>query len=511
DLFQEVVIVPFSKDQVMNYVERYAIDPQAALLFNNNQAPWSAEYMDKLAIIPSVMDLVNNPFLLTLALKALPGLAASNKDLSSIRVMRAGFYDMFVDQWLETNKDKSTWKSAFFDTDPEDKLLRDASPFVRTGTQYRFVHRSILEHLLSRIIYNPAKIDKEFVPQAETIPRASLLLDTDNPLFQRVLLKEPSVIQFLSDRVKSSQDFERQLRSVVNLSKADIGATIAATNAITILVRADVSFNGADLRGIKAPGVDLSNGQFDSAQFQGADWTGVNLSASWLRQADMRDVHMEGVRFGELPYFDMDGTVLSCHYSPDGKMLGVALYDGVIDIYNTTTWTRMHRLEKHAVMVKSIAFSKVSQRLVSGNCHKTVRLWDTTSGEELLVMVGHSDYVFSVAISPCGGRIASAGDDETVRLWDAQTGESLFVLQGHESCVRSVKYSPDGRQLVSVSSDETIRLWNPETGAPGAVLELLLGEVISLSFSPDGRWVAAGHNGGHLQLWNAVLSQHYKN
>ncbi|KAF9112031.1 hypothetical protein BGX30_007395, partial [Mortierella sp. GBA39] len=74
DVFQEAVITPFSKDQVKNYVEQYAQDPQTVLLFRNQSAWTSEEYMYKLSAIPNIMDLVKNPFLLTLALKALPGL-----------------------------------------------------------------------------------------------------------------------------------------------------------------------------------------------------------------------------------------------------------------------------------------------------------------------------------------------------------------------------------------------------------------------------------------------------
>ncbi|KAG9062280.1 hypothetical protein KI688_006612 [Linnemannia hyalina] len=567
DLFQEAVVAPFSKDQVKNYVEQYAKDPQAALLFSNSQAPWSAEeYMDKLAAIPNVMDLVKNPFLLTLALKALPGLAASNKNLASIRVTRAGLYDMFVDQWLETNRvrlqsntltkeelaafnslvdddfivqgvdylvrlsatifkeqdgnpivqythrqDKNTWKAAFFGTDPEAKLLRDASPLMRTGNQYHFVHRSVLEYLFSRVIYSPVKVDEEFDPQVETAPPVSQLLDANNPLFQRDLLQEPSIIQFLCDRVKLNLDFKLQLRAVIDRSKTDASAAIAATNAITILVRADVSFNGADLRGAKIPNADLSGGQFDYTQFQGADLTGVNFSKSWLRRVDMSDAHMEGVRFGELPYLEMDETMLSCTCSPDGKMLGAGLFDGTIYIYDTSTWTRMHRLQGHADRVESIVFSPDSQRLVSGSYDWTVRLWDTTSGEELLVMEKHSHNVISVTISPCGGRIVSASDDTTMRLWDAHTGESLFVLECDGFSTRNVKYSPDGRQLVSGGLDGMIRFWDAETGESGIVLSTSAPiphkiptqtEVSSRAYALDGSQLAFGCVDGSIRLWN---------
>ncbi|KAK3818056.1 MAG: hypothetical protein JOS17DRAFT_838206 [Linnemannia elongata] len=209
DLFREAVIAPFSKDQIENYIELYVQDPPTALLFQT-QPVWSPEeYMDKVATIPNVQDIVKSPFLLTLALKALPRLAASNKDLSSIRVTRVRLYDMFIDQWLETNRlrlqsntlskeeltafnslveadfigcgidyllrlsaaifqkqdgnpvvhyihlrDGISWKSAFFGPDPKIKLLREASPLMRAGNQYRFVHRSMLEYFLSRVIYN---------------------------------------------------------------------------------------------------------------------------------------------------------------------------------------------------------------------------------------------------------------------------------------------------------------------------------------------------------------------
>ncbi|KAG0058790.1 hypothetical protein BGZ90_004772, partial [Linnemannia elongata] len=294
DLFQEVVIAPFSKEQIENYVELYEQDPQTALLFRD-QAVWSAkEYMDKLTTIPNIKDLVKNTFLLTIALKALPRLAASNTDLSSVRVTRVGLYDMFVDQWLDTNRlrlqsntlskeeltafnslvddgfigcgityllhlsaaifqeqdghpvvqyihryEKDSWKAPFFGTDPEIKLLRDASPLMRTGNQYRFIHRSMLEYFLSRIIYNPVKVDEQdFDSSTEIAYSASFTCETNGPMCQRNLLEEPSVIQFLCDRVMLDRDFEQQLRAVIDQSKTDSSATMAATNAITILVKA---------------------------------------------------------------------------------------------------------------------------------------------------------------------------------------------------------------------------------------------------------------------------------
>ncbi|KAG9063959.1 hypothetical protein KI688_004073 [Linnemannia hyalina] len=565
DVFQEAVITPFSKDQVESYVELYAQDSQTVLLFRNRSAWSPEEYMDKLATIPNIMDLVNNPFLLTLALKALPVLVALHKDLASIRISRVRLYDIFVDQWLETNRlriqpnklsqkeleaykpmendfigygvdyllrlaaaifkkqggnpvvqyvhrqDKDSWKAEFFGTDPEATLLREASPLTRTDNQFRFVHRSVLEYLLSRVIYNPVDtVEEGMDPESEIAPPTALSSNGNNPLFQKNLLGEPSIIQFLCDRVKSTPDFEQQLRAVIDLSKSDETATIAAINAITILVRADVAFHGADLRGVKIPGADLSGGQFDYAQFQGADLTDVNLSRSWLRGADLSGAQMDGVQFGELPYLELEKDVIACAYSSDGRMLAVGAKSwGVrprVSIYDTSAWTRTYSFTGPGKMV-TMAFSPDGTRVVFGGFGGTVRLWDCASGEEMFVMEGHQDYVNSVAFSPCGKQIASSSGDKTVRVWDSRTGESVFVLEGHTDYVRSVKYSPSGEWLVSGGSDDTIRFWNSETGEPGVVLNCSLGATDSLAFSTDGRWIASGHWKGELQLWHAVSGE----
>ena len=557
DLFEEAVIAPFSKEQIESYVEQYVpLEPRT----------WhTKDYMDRLTTIPNLLDLVRNPFLLSLALEALPGITHGKQELSAIKITRAQLYDTFVDHWLGVNQrrlernnalskdnrdtlehlvndnfilsginylkelagaifkeqngnpvvqyvhrqDKNSWKADFFGSKPVAKLLCDSSPLTRTGNQYRFVHRSMLEYFFSCIIYNATKIDNKFHPQDDNGLPASLLFSVDGPLYQRNLLAEPSIIQFLCDRVKLDPDFAHQLRLAINQSKTDPSAAVAATNAITILVRAGLSFHGADLRGVKIPGADLSGGQFDYAQFQGADLTGVNLSRSWLRKVDLSGAQMGGVQFGELPYLKLYMSVHACAYSPDGRMLAVGqAYYGVggVIAYDTSSWT-ITRYSARQDAVRTMAFSPNGTRFVFAGDDALVRLWDCASDQGMFVIGGLSDHVRSVTFSPCGKHIASPGNDKTVRVWDSQTGESLFVLRGHMEEVRSVKYSPSGEWLVSGGCDGTIRFWNSETGEPGVVLNCSLDEVHCLAFSPDGRWIASGHAEGRSQLWHVVSGE----
>ncbi|KAK3804864.1 MAG: hypothetical protein JOS17DRAFT_825986, partial [Linnemannia elongata] len=557
DLFQEAVIAPFNKGQIENYGEQYVpLEPRT----------WTTkDYMDKLTTIPNLMELVTNPFLLSLSLEALPGVTKGIQEVSAIKITRVQLYDTFIRHWLAVNsrrlqrsvlskkeramlddildagfistgiayatrlasaifehqdgnpvvqyvhiKDKTSWRAEFFGPQPKARMLRESSPVHRIGSQYRFLHRSMLEYFLSCAVYDPSGhgVDNEFFQQPCPDPTPNWFLPTDGPLFKRNLLTEPSIIQFLCERVKEHPDFKNQLLAVIEQSKTDASAATAAANAITILVRAEIRFNSADLRGIRIPGADLSDGQFDYVQFQGADLRGVNFARSWLRQVDFSEAQMDGVRFEELPYLKEHAAVDVVAFSSDGKLFAVALRNKSVITYDTTTWTRV-RQQKEQSEVLAITFSPNNRHLAFGSRDKACRLWDTVSGDTLLVMKGHTGGVDSVAFSPCGKQIASASIDRTIRLWSSETGECLFVLSGHEDTVLSARYSLDGRRLVSGSNDGTIRVWDPETGEPEVDWAIPCVGASCVALSADGRQFAvmAGSRSGEIHLMDAITGE----
>ncbi|KAH7056574.1 WD40-repeat-containing domain protein [Linnemannia elongata] len=217
---------------------------------------------------------------------------------------------------------------------------------------------------------------------------------------------------------------------------------------------------------------------------------------------------MHGVGFGELPYLVAEDLTSACGYSPDGKLLAVAVWSGVIDVYDTTTWSKVRRLRGHDGGSNDVTFSADSQRIVSAGKDKTARVWESNGGvEAVLVLEGHTSGLCGTSFSPCGKKVVSCSSDNTIRLWDAQTGECLLVLEGHTSVVRGVRFSADGRTLVSGSDDKTIRFWNAETGEPAAVWTSPVGAVGCLAYSPNGRWVATGHQYGDVLLWDTATGE----
>ncbi|KAF9981591.1 hypothetical protein BGZ65_003786, partial [Modicella reniformis] len=196
EAFQEAVIAPFSADQVQDYIKQYVLIDRP--LWHEN------DYREALDRIPSLKDLVKNPFLLTLSLEVLPRMVDPGQHLAPTQVTRVALYDQFVEQWLERGKkrlgeqemthqersafeslsdegftlngidylkrlavaiykeqgghpvveysrsrDEGTWKSEFFSREEEKHLLREACPLTRSNNQYRFIHRSLLEYGLA--------------------------------------------------------------------------------------------------------------------------------------------------------------------------------------------------------------------------------------------------------------------------------------------------------------------------------------------------------------------------
>jgi len=570
---QEAVITPFSMDQVQDYIMQY-VSIQRPL--------WGADdYMMALDLIPSLKELVKNPFMMSLSLDVLPRMVDPGQDLSATHITRMALYDQFIEHWLERGKkrlvekklssqaraafeslvdegftrngidylkklsvaiykeqsgqpvvtysrykDENSWKALFFSREDEKQLLREACPLIRNGNQHRFIHRSLLEYGVALAIFDPREMKEAMVSESSSSRRMSVSSvtsfdgdgdavedtpatiehgpDLTSPLVWRSFVNDPSVLQFLEERVQKEPLFKEQLLDYIEQSKNDKKWRTAASNAITILVRAGVQFVGADLRGIRVPNADLSYGMFYSAQLQGADLRNVDFRQASLRDADFSQAQMAGVQFGELPFLKTDGDVKFCVYAPDGTTISAGLDNGKIFVYSTSNWELLREFEGHRKDVESIVYSLDSQRIASGSQDNTVRLWDIITGECIHVLRGHLDHVKSVAYSPQGDQIVSAGNDKLLMVWDVQTGRCRHSLFGHTDYVKSVIYSPQGDQIASCSSDCTVRLWDADTKKCLHILRGHKKSVLSIAYSPRGDQVTSASDDETVRLWNAT-------
>ncbi|KAF9571948.1 hypothetical protein EC968_010485 [Mortierella alpina] len=569
---QEAVIVPFSEGQIHDYIHRHIADVKPQ---------WSSKsYITALESIPNLKDLIKNPFLLKLSLDVLPGLVDVDnvEDLSRANITRVGLYDRFIEHWLERGKmrvgsqdlsrrgraafdslvddgftingtefltrlaaaiykeqaghpiveysrfkDEGTWKTRFFNRDDESRLLREACPLVRTGNQYRFVHKSLLEYCFTRAVFDPQasspslsapnlarrgsvnsifSFDEQTVlEECDNVTRQAVL---ETPLGWRSFVDEPSILQFLTERVQQEPSFKQQLLMMIEYSKTDKDGRVAAANAITILVRAGIQFIGADLKGIRIPGADLSFGMFEGAQLQEADLRKTNLHNIWLRQANLSESKMRGVRFGEWPFLQECSNVWCLAYSPNGESLVAGLADHSVVVYDAVSWTKLHTLRGHTDQVCAVAYSPDSDWIASGSKDKTVRLWNSRTGALLFTLNGHTNTIPSVVYSPSGHQIASCSVDKSVQLWNTETGTPELTFIDHHDWVHSVAYSPSGHQIASGGKDCMVRLWNPATGDPGPILTGHTSCVLSVMYSPNGDRIVSGSKDKTVRVWDTL-------
>ncbi|KAF9351063.1 hypothetical protein BGX26_010825 [Mortierella sp. AD094] len=580
DLFQEATIVPFNKSQIDDYVRLFA---------KASKNSWEAEtYLKALKDIQGLDDLVKNPFLLKLTMDVLPSLLKEADNPSLKKITRVELYDEFIKQWLDRSKnklqnssmsqrdrddfktltssvfelsgkgflkdlsaaiydnqggnpvvsynsikDKKTWKENFFLSTGPKKLLRSAIPLVSSNTQFRFIHRSVLEYGLALSIFDPTAetdtVEPDQVPSKQSLSRRgsdSSILSfeeekkveketvaieqslLDSYMGRKWIVHEPSILQFLVERAVKFPYFQERLRAAIERSKTDKKlARFAAANAITILVRAGVQFNGEDLRGINIPGANLSFGVFDSACLEKADLRKVNLRNVWLRNANLSEALMTGAQFGESPYLQENHKVTRSAYSPEGDTYAVGLENGHVNLYETTGWRKLHTLGDHSKEITCLAYSTTGDRIVTGSGDGTLRLWDVKTGGSIHVLKGHEEGVNSVSYSPEGDRIASGGQDGTVRLWDANTGKCIHVLEGHREPINIVVYSPKGDQVASGSDGNTVILWNAESGSLLHTLEGHSAKITSVVYTFEGDRIASGSSDKTVRLWDTATGQ----
>jgi WD40 repeat protein/serine/threonine protein kinase len=197
----------------------------------------------------------------------------------------------------------------------------------------------------------------------------------------------------------------------------------------------------------------------------------------------------------------------SVAYSPDGRCLASAGWDGTVKVWDAATGQELRTLKGHTNVVLGVAFSPDGRRLASASSDRTVKVWDAATGQQLRTLPGHTNEVHGVAFSPDGRRLASASDDQTMKVWDAATGQELLTLKGHADIVEGVAYSPDGRCLASAGREGIVKVWDVATGQELRTLTGHTGIVHGVAYSPDGRRLASASQDQTVKIWDAATGR----
>ncbi len=200
-------------------------------------------------------------------------------------------------------------------------------------------------------------------------------------------------------------------------------------------------------------------------------------------------------------------NVNGCVFSPDSKLIVSASWDKTLKIWDAQSGALLRSLEGHFDSVEGCAFSPDGKLIVSASWDKTLKVWETQSGTLLRSLEGHFDPVEGCAFSPDGKLIVSGswGAGATLKVWETQSGALLRSLEGHSSGVNSCAFSPDSKLIVSASNDDTLKVWETQSGALLRSLEGHAKSVLGCAFSPDGKLIVSASSDCTLKVWEALL------
>ena len=349
----EAAVTPFTSKQVEAYCRKF-------IQIHQIPRTWE-QYQQDIVSVPDIAEIIETPFLLRIIAEVLPEIADKHRKehgSSQIQLLRLDIFDAFIKRWFNREaqrlintgawteysdvkklfaefaatlafemvnanlvavdyeegstlfrQSESGW-SRFFGSDSRLALIRSGIPLRKVGPHsYSFIHKSLLEYFSARaIIPNVTSTNAPTLESKQEEKKFNLNTPIRHTpivsyemLNRKLLVEETEIIRFLAEAVSQDKALETYLFAVIERSKSNPGASIAAANAITLLNAAAVSFSNRDFRGICVRGANLSKAIFYRTNLTGADLRNVKMYDINLTEANLSRCQLEGIDFGLYP------------------------------------------------------------------------------------------------------------------------------------------------------------------------------------------------------------------
>nr|VWO99588.1 Sulfatase domain-containing protein [Ganoderma boninense] len=140
---------------------------------------------------------------------------------------------------------------------------------------------------------------------------------------------------------------------------------------------------------------------------------------------------------------------------PTSTRLAHASGGAAVEIWDIETRSRTSLL-RYPALANDVSFSPDGRLVLVALLDGTVCVHDAHTAKEVFLLKGHKDRATKARFSPCGTYIASASWDRTVRVWKTSDGSQVATLSEHDDRVEHLVFSPDGKTLSSGGMGGTV-------------------------------------------------------
>lgn len=196
--------------------------------------------------------------------------------------------------------------------------------------------------------------------------------------------------------------------------------------------------------------------------------------------------------------------VTRVRFSPDGKILAAACFDGTVKCWDVTGKepAEVPVLTGHNGWVTDLAFA--GNTLFSADSWGRLAASSVTAKEvkpHWSLNAAHEGWIRGLAVAPDGSQLATCGKDGYVNFWEPAKGKKLHGFDG-KSDLLSVCYSPGGKSVFAGDLFGTVREFATTGGKLQRTFDAKelykldriqdVGGVKCLMVSPDGKTLFAG-------------------
>ena len=114
-------------------------------------------------------------------------------------------------------------------------------------------------------------------------------------------------------------------------------------------------------------------------------------------------------------------------------------------------------IDHHSGCIRSIQVDEDSNKMITGSCDKTIKIFDLKSGECLKTLEDHKNWVTSILMIP-NSKFISGSWDKKMKIWDLNSYECLSTLD-NESQIFSLCLLTTNK-IACGCGDGTINIWS---------------------------------------------------